>query len=143
MRKFVVLVLALLVGAASMPATADHYYYRNHRHSDRGAYVAGGVLLGLLAGAAIANDRHDRRYYPDRYDYGYYDGGYYGGGYYDRRYYGGDYYYDSRPYRRDVIVYRDVGPRYYRHHYYDHGYHRPHPRHYDRYDRRRHHHHGW
>lgn len=122
MRKFVVLTLGLLLAAASATATAGGYYdrgWRDHRYDHRwdrrdrhhrDAYLVGGVLLGLAAGAALSdNDRGWRRgdyYYDGRHDRGYY------GGYYDDRRYGSGYYgggyYGGRPYYgRDVVVYRD------------------------------------
>lgn len=138
MQKLIALAVVLIIAAASAPASAGGYYYRDgyrHRDHDRGAYLAGGLLLGLAAGAALADDRRDRRYYDGRYDR--YDS------YHDYRHYDGGWYYD-RPYRREVVVYRSAPVRYrgpVRYGWHD-RYYAPPPRYYDRYDRRRYYR-GW
>jgi hypothetical protein len=113
MRKLLTITLALMLAALSTSALADGRHGRHDRGTHRDAYIAGGLLLGLVAGAALDNDHRDR--YDDRY----YDG------YYSRSDYG---YYDGpRRYGRDVVVYREqpryYGPRYYGpRHRYGHGY---------------------
>ena len=135
MRKLLTISLAVLFAALSTSAMAGGRYYGYDRYDryDRGhhrdAYLAGGLLLGLVAGAALS-DRHDDRYrrgYYDRYDYGYGSRNDYG---YDSR---NDYGYDSRydygyysppRYGREVVV--RPGPRYYApRRYYGGGYYAP------------------
>jgi hypothetical protein len=133
MRKLLLITLALVLASVSAVAQAGDRYYRHHNHHHRDAYVAGGLLLGMIAGAALADrdDHYVRRDY--RYDDGYYGGSYYRDGYYGY----------TRPYRRDVVIYRDV-PRYYgptRYYGYDRGYRHYGPRHY-RHRHHHHHHHG-
>jgi len=120
MRKFVTITLAVLFAALSTSAMAGgryddrHRYDRHDRGHHRDAYLVGGALLGLAAGAAL-NDRRDDRYY-DR-GYGDYDRGY---GYNDRGYG----YYDQPRYGGHVVVVRP-GPRYYEPRRYDNYYYAP------------------
>jgi hypothetical protein len=114
MRRLMTITLAVLLAALSTGAMAGgRYGYYDYDRDDDGAYLAGGLLLGLAAGAAIANS--DDRYY-DRYDYRYdrrfdrrfdrrYSAGFRGG-------------YGYRPYYQpDVVIYRDR-PRHRRGYYY-------------------------
>lgn len=109
MRKLLTFTLAVMLAALSTSALAGgpygHYGHYDNDDNDA-AYLAGGLLLGLAAGAAIANNDDGYRYYggygypPPRPFRGAY---YYGGGYYNAGY---------RPYYGpDVVVYR-APPRY-------------------------------
>lgn len=99
-------VAALSVVAAATTASADSRYHRHHR--DKGGDVAAAAItagvIGLVIGAAIADDDHrdnryrDRRYAPPppppppRYGYGY--------GYAPRSYYGDRECWTTREYDR-------------------------------------------
>lgn len=129
MRKYFALCLAALLVAGAGTAHAGGYRdygWRDHHYRDRphrDAYLVGGLLLGLAAGAALA-DRNDRYWrddwYADDRDYGWRDR--------DRYWYGDyGYRYGHGPrYGREVVVYREVRRPVYR----ERVYHAPPPRYY-------------
>lgn len=111
-------------GSVAGPAPTEQIYYRYYygrRYYRGGAAVAGAALglIGLAAGAAVANSYYGYPYYSGYYPayYGYYPRAYYRYpvgyyGYYRRAYYGGPYWGYRRAYYAPVWrggYYRRVG----------------------------------
>jgi len=102
MRKWVVFIATVMLLVAAQAASAGERYHRDR-------YIVGGALLGLAIGAAVANNRDDRRGY--NYDRGY---GYGSDRPHNDRYaYSDGYRYERPVVRREVRVYRSA-PRYQR-----------------------------
>lgn len=119
LEMFRKLIIGTVAATAAMALVTSPAQARDRRGNDAAVAVAAGVV-GLAVGAAIASNRRDRYYYPDRY-YSYNQPryrGYYYDAYPQRRNYYRNYRTKSRPYRH----YRD-SPRY-RQSYRNHGYRR-------------------